>query len=59
MRSRLVHMRGSDKIRIVANRALYLHLSNRKGLYTNESIGISLHVSCYTVVTAWFLEERR
>lgn len=52
MRSSLVHMRGSDKIRIAVNEALYLHLSNRRGLYTNESIGISLRVSCCTVVTS-------
>lgn len=47
-----MHVRGSDKIRIAVNGAHYLHLSNRKGLYTNESIGISMRVSCYTVVTS-------
>lgn len=45
-------MRGSDKIRIAVNEALYIHLSNRKGLYTNEStVGVSLSVTCYTTVT--------
>lgn len=44
-------MRASDKIRIAVNEAFYTHLSNRKGLYTNESlVGVSLHIShCATV----------
>lgn len=50
-RYRFVHMRGSDKIGIAVNEAFYTHLSNRKGLYTNEStVGVSLHIShCATV----------
>lgn len=41
-----VHVRGSDKIRIAVNEAFYTHLSNRKGLYTNESTaGVSLYIS--------------
>lgn len=53
MRYRFVHMRGSDKIRIAVNEALYIHLSNRKGLYTNEStVGVRLRISHYTTVTS-------
>jgi len=53
MRYRFVHTRGSDKIRIVVNEALYIHLSSRKGLYTNESTaGVSLCISHYTTVTS-------
>lgn len=53
IRYRFVHMRGSDKIRIAVNETLYIHLSNRKGLYTNESTaGVSLCISCYTMVTS-------
>ena len=48
-----MHTRGSDKIRIVVNEALYIHLSSRKGLYTNESTaGVSLCISHYTTVTS-------
>lgn len=49
----LMHMRGSDKIRIAVNEAFYAHLSNRKGLYTNESTaGVSLYLSHCATVTS-------
>lgn len=51
-RYRFVHRRGSDKIGIAVNEAFYTHLSNRKGLYTNESTaGVSLHISHCAIVT--------
>lgn len=48
-----VCMRGSDKIRIAVNEAFYTHLSNRKGLYTNEfTVGVNLYISHYATVTS-------
>lgn len=46
-------MRGSDNIRIAVNEAFYAHLSNKRGLYTNESTaGVSLRISRCTMVAS-------